>query len=163
MFCKGFSKILGKTVTKKDIKSHKVVGSVRLSASEIFQVQDEAWENWREIPLTEKGLVRSLRALIESAIQIVVATSGPQRRAHLVQEWLRFNEVPYGEFYALGPKVLKTAITSDVLVDDAPEQVEAFVDRQRTGILYSQPWNVGVSIKGAIRVNSIHDVERRYA
>jgi hypothetical protein len=93
----------------------------------------------------------------------MVATSGPKRRTNFVQEWLRFNRLPFDEFYALGPNVLKAKIQGDTLVDDAPEQIKSFVEGQRVGLLYNQPWNVGAFVKDAIRVSSIREVVKRYS
>ena len=161
-FCKRASELLGMTVAKRNIKSHKVVGSVKLSAHEIFALQDEVWENWKDIPPTEENLAVNLTALKELGIRIIVATSGPTRRADLVRKWLGLNGLPHEEFYPLGPKSLKASITSDALVDDAPEQINSFVELGRTGFLYSQPWNRNSHTKGAIVISSILKVVSYY-
>jgi len=161
-FCDRASAILGEPVRKTDIKSHKVVGSVDLPPLKIFQIQDDVWKNWKEISPTENDLVKSLNMLRESSLEIMVATSGPKRRTDFVQEWLRANRLPFDEFYALGPNVLKAKLQGQALVDDAPEQIKSFVEDRRVGFLYSQPWNIGAFVKDAIRISSIREVVKRY-
>ena len=157
-WCVKASKYLGYPVSKADIKSHKIVGSVPLSPAIIFQLQDQVWIDWKELPPTEQGLPEKLTTLRCHGFMIYIATSRPKRSVVFVEKWLNHLRFPRDGFFALGPLEDKTNIPSDALVDDAPEQVERFILSGRKGFLYSQPWNRTVNIPNAISIRSFDEL-----
>ena len=52
-WCNLLYEIEGIVVEKANIRSHKIVGSVRLSPQTIFSTLDRVWENWKQLPMTE--------------------------------------------------------------------------------------------------------------
>jgi hypothetical protein len=156
------SRLLGRTITKDRIRSHKIVGSVPLAAEEIFHLQDEVWKDWKTISPTENGIPEALGTLRMQGHEVYVVTSRPQRLMDSVGLWLLFNRIPYDRFLPIGPKVLKVSVPCDALVDDAPEQVDAFVRAGRQGFLYERPWNLRSSLKKAIRIDSLAKVIHYY-
>lgn len=156
--CRKASKHLHSPISKNDIKTHKVIGSIPLPAARIYELQDEVWKEWANLPPTENNLDRKLRALRENGFGVIVATSRPKRLTDCVVDWLRMMHIDYDSFYALGPRRTKTVINADALVDDAPEQIGEFVRAGRKGFIYSQPWNVNVKVRKAIRIDKIDDL-----
>jgi len=161
-WCRKATKHLGRVVTKDEIKSHKIVGSISMSPPEIFKLQDEVWTEWRDLPTTEEDLPQKLGLLKKSGFHVVIATSRPLRSINWVKKWLAWQKIPYDEFFAFGPYRSKTEIGTDALVDDAPDQIREFVRIGKTGFLYIQPWNRNVKMKKAIPVTNIGDVLRFY-
>lgn len=157
-WCKKATKHLGRTVTKEDIQSHKIVVSVPMSPLEIFKLQDEVWAEWRDLPTTEEHLSQKLGIFREDKFQILVVTSRPLRSADSVKNWLAWQKVPFDEFLAIGPYESKSRIEADALVDDAPDQIRGFIRTSRTGFLYAQPWNRNANVRKAVIVKSISDV-----
>lgn len=161
-WCRKASEKLGKTVTREQIKSHKIVGSIKISYYEIIKLQDEVWEEWKDLPLTEEDLSGKLDAFRHNGFQVLVVTSRPLRSSNLVRNWLSNNNIPYDEFHSIGPYRSKSEIDADALVDDAPEHIQDFVQHGRTGFLYAQPWNRNVRIEKAIDVKTIGEVLEYY-
>lgn len=157
-WCRKASDKLGKVITKEQIRSHKILGSVKLSYSEIIRLQDEVWEEWKDLPPTEQDLSKKLDVFRRNDFQVLIVTSRPLRSSDFVRNWLLNNNIPYDEFYSIGPYRLKSEINADALVDDAPEHMRDFVRHGRTGFLYAQPWNRNVKAEKIIRVKSVGSV-----
>jgi 5'(3')-deoxyribonucleotidase len=161
-FCIKASKHLSRVVTKEEIGCHKIVGSIPMSPSEIFKLQDEVWAEWRALPTTEENLSQKLNILTNNGFQILVVTSRPLRSIDSVKKWLALKEIHYDEFHAIGPYKSKSKIEADALVDDAPDQINEFIRTGRIGFLYAQPWNRTDKIRKAVLVESVYDVLKFY-
>jgi hypothetical protein len=66
--------------------------------------------------------------------------------------------VQYDDFFALGPYKSKATIDSDILVDDAPEQIARFISEGRLGFIYDQPWNRNVTVVGATVIRDFSEL-----
>lgn len=157
-WCKKASEYLGIKVSKEDIKCDKIVGSVSMSASEVYRLQDEVWQEWQELPTTEDGIPQLTSKLKKSGHKIVIATCRPSRSAHLVVKWLRKTGITYDSFHSLGPYRSKAELDCDVLVDDAPQQIIRMVERGKEGLLYTQPWNASLKIPKAIKIDRLAEI-----
>jgi 5'(3')-deoxyribonucleotidase len=157
-WCEKASKQLGYTVSKKDIVSHKIVGSVPMASYEIFKLQDEVWNEWRQLPPTEDEIPEKLQSLRKKDFKVLIATSRPIRSVACVKNWIHMMGIIHDGFFALGPFKPKAEINSEILVDDAPEQIEKFIARGRKGFLYQQPWNISAKIPQAIVIKRISDL-----
>jgi 5'(3')-deoxyribonucleotidase len=152
------AKNLGYSVAKDQIMSHKLVGSVPIEPDQIFRIQDAVWMDWRNLSPTEPSLHITMAELKRRLVKIVVVTSGPSRHRSGIESWLRARNLPFDEFYSLGPRVSKTTVMTDALVDDAPEAVSSFISTGRQGFLYSQPWNKNAKIRNAIVIRTLRDI-----
>jgi hypothetical protein len=149
-------------LTKEEIHTDKIVGSIPMPPHEIFKLQDEVWAEWQRLPPTEEGLPRKLKLLRKSDFKVLVVTCRPQRSENYVKKWLDWQKIPYEEFHALGPYEFKTKIEADALVDDVPNEIRRFVRSGRIGFLYAQPWNRSAKVGKAVIVKNISDVLRFY-
>lgn len=161
-WCKKATKHLSRVVRKEHIKSHKIVGSVPMSPTEIFKLQDEVWNEWRSLPPTEENLSRKLNVFRKKGFKVIIVTSRPLRSKNSVKKWLVYRHLPYDEFHPIGPYRPKSQIKADALVDDAPDQILGFTQTGRTGFLYRQPWNRTVEVRKALLVRSIGDILKHY-
>jgi 5'(3')-deoxyribonucleotidase len=157
-WCKKASEHLGYVISKKDIKSHKIVGSVSMLPKDIFQLQDEVWAEWEKLSPTESNLAEKLKTLRDSGFKIHVATARPLRSRTFVMNWLELMRIQYDGFHSLGPYRYKAEISCDALVDDAPEQIERFVQDGRVGFLYKQPWNCKTKIPKSITIRNLDEL-----
>ena len=121
-WCKKASEHLGYVVSKKDIKSHKIVGSVSMLPKDIFRLQEEVWAEWEKLSPTESNLAEKLKTLRDGSFKIHVATARPMRSRTFVMNWLELMRIQYDGFHSLGPYRYKAEISCDALVDDAPER-----------------------------------------
>lgn len=161
-WCIKASKHLKSPITRDRIRSHKIVGSVQMPAAKIFELQDQVWEGWEALPPTESDLDQKMEILRGNGFKIYIATSRPKRLTECVLKWLNKMNIVYDQFFSLGPREPKTRISADALVDDAPEQIRAFVRTDRVGFIYDQPWNVKARIRKAIRVRKTDDILAYY-
>ena len=157
-WCKKASEHLGYVVSKKDIKSHKIVGSVSMLPKDIFRLQDEVWTEWEKLSPTESNLSEKLKTLRDSGFKIHVATARPMRSRTFVMNWLELMRIQYDGFHSLGPYRYKAEISCDALVDDAPEQIERLVQDGRVGFLYKQPWNCKTKIPKSITIWNLDEL-----
>ena len=157
-WCLKASEYLRVKVTKDQIKHDKIVGSVPISASEVYRLQDLVWEEWANLPATEEGIPDLMSKLKNSGCSIIIATCRPTRSARLVVKWLAKNGINYDCFQALGPYRSKAEIECDMLVDDAPQQIIRIIERGGIGFLYAQPWNAGSHIPKAITIQSLSEI-----
>lgn len=154
-WCKKASEHLGYVVTKTDIKSHKIVGSISMSPKEIFRLQDEVWAEWDKLSPMESNLAEKLKTIRDGGFKIHIATARPLRSRTFVTNWLERMRIQYDDFHSLGPYRFKAEIPCDALVDDAPEQIERFVRDGRVGFLYKQPWNSEAKIVKSITIQNL--------
>jgi len=88
-----------------------------------------------------EGAVRGVHELGKACSETFLATSRPEAAADATQEWLsRYNLSAYLPLYIDN----KAAVPGDILIDDAPHQVEAWAATGRLAIVFDQPWNRGV-------------------
>jgi 5'(3')-deoxyribonucleotidase len=150
----GKARRLGYNITKNEIKSHKIVGSVPIDPREVFRIQDEVWTDWQSVRPLEVSISNTVSKIMQMQIKVTVVTSGPLRHLPGIENWLRTWKIPFDQFRCLGPRKNKSLLRAEALVDDAPESIEAFVRTERTGFLYAQPWNATARIRNAIVVSS---------
>lgn len=88
-------------------------------------------------------LIRGARpALIELVANhsITIATNREPQMDKFTQQWLQKKDIPYHR-YVNTRKHGKGAISGDVLIDDYPQNLAAFLATGGLAILFSQPWN----------------------
>lgn len=158
MFCREASKVLGRHVSRTEIKRHTIVGSLPLSAPRIYGILNGVWERWHEIPLVESDTPSLLQKLLDQGLQVYIVTSRPSRSLGQVRRWLATQKIPHSVFRGVGGNQPKTRVPADGLVDDAPEQVEGYIRQGRAGFLYTQPWNERATIAGSIRIRRLRDI-----
>lgn len=157
-WCNKISKLTNKTILKDQIKSHKIVGSVKMNSRYIYKILDEVWREWERLPMTEEAIPTIMSDIKSLGYHISIVTSRPIRSRPFVIKWLSTNDIHHDELIFLGPYSSKSIIDNDFLVDDAPEHVIQFISTGRIGFIYSQPWNAGIDGRNIIRLNSIQEV-----
>lgn len=162
VFCEKASKLVGFKVSKKHIRSHKVVGSIPLSPETIFRIQTEVWSAWDVLPLLEEDLYEKMNSFKKIGFDIYIATAVPSKLVPYVEKWIRNKGIPFSKFFHCPKKRPKSRIQAEALVDDSPEEVRRFVSSRRQGFLYHQPWNIKSKIPKASVVKNLDDVLRHY-
>lgn len=88
-WCRRVYDLKGKKFNKKNIKSHKIVGSVKMSPTNIYKILDQVWENWNSLPMTEKNLPNKIRKIQSKGYDISIVTCRPKRSKPFVKNWLK--------------------------------------------------------------------------
>lgn len=119
---------------------------------------------WRGAPI--EGCVESLNRLRERGHEVVIVThrdhpdavvAKAMRRATLY--WLQNHDIPVDGILFKG---VKTNTGIDVLVDDAPHNIQAAWDAEETVVAFDQPWNRDVALP-VLRAYGWVDVESAVA
>ena len=145
---------------KDDIRSPKLVGSVKLAPQEIFSIQRESWKNWRQIKPLESNPSDLIRVLKEIGLEVVISTTSPNPIPMYINQWLQSYELGAFLFKPLRRQNSKYTLECQYLVDDTVEEIINFSSNERVAFLYNQPWNTNASIpEDLIRVSSLKQVK----
>lgn len=156
-WCRLVKQRLGIRIEFESIISHKLVGCVPLTPTQIFELQDEVWSNWTSLPTTEGDVAGTVDRMRRMGYRVNVVTSGPSRHISYVKKWLARNQVAYDKFENVSTK---RDLLADILVDDAPDQIAAFVAPDRRAFLYDRPWNRAVSGREFLRITRLSQLIR---
>ncbi|MGI0015935.1 MAG: 5' nucleotidase, NT5C type [Nitrososphaera sp.] len=160
-FCKLANERWQTSYTKQKIKYPKIVGSFRAKPEDIFDLQEEVWQNWKALPPTEPNIGSIIGSLRTKRKKITIATSRTLESIEYVRKWLMVHEVVYDRFCRFGVKESKSTLDADILVDDDQVEIGDFVmnKRGRIGLLYDQPWNNSIlPIEGISRIRSLSEI-----
>jgi 5'(3')-deoxyribonucleotidase len=156
-WCRLVRQRLGIRIEFENITSHKLVGCVPLTPTQIFELQDEVWSKWMSLPTTERDVAGTINQLHRMRYRVNVATSGPSRHTNYVKEWLARNRIAYDTFENVPTKC---GLSADILVDDAPEEISAFAGSGRRAFLYDRPWNRALSGREFSRIATLRQLTR---
>lgn len=102
-------------------------------------------EMYRDLDEVE-GAIAGMKSLTDLGYDVVIATAVPRSAGiayHGKLEWLR-RRMPWfnlDNFIAIQRKDL---LAADVLIDDGPHNIEAWVKSGRECIIFDAPWNQGI-------------------
>lgn len=93
---------------------------------------------WRHGHVT-KGAIEGIDRL-DKKHDIILITTRPRLAYRDTLAFVAFHNLPFKEVHIL-PDEPKSNVYFDVLVDDAPHNIEDALDKGRHAILFSRPWN----------------------
>jgi 5'(3')-deoxyribonucleotidase len=159
-FCHRASQELHQTISKDQIRSPLILGSVPLSAERVFAILDNIWVEYEKLPHTEPNLSTKLKKLGNLGHEICIATSRPFRSVKYVKAWLELMKIEYTNFFALGGNRSKESVEADVLIDDDPKHIREFISSStyHKGFLYVQPWNLHSTINKCVRIRNFDEL-----
>jgi uncharacterized HAD superfamily protein len=117
-----------------------------ISRDEFFNVLDEAWFSWKEVPPTEGNLAEKVDRIREFGLVDIVTGRSPGT-VRPAKHWLEKAGIQYDSFVrSYNTTDGKAQLNYDVYVDDNAELMSMLAARPHaTGILYLQPWNRNVA------------------
>lgn len=87
------------------------------------------------------GAVKGLQDLLARGHKLVICTHRPESAVKDTLAWLNLLNIPFAGIYILSDGRPKTSVKGDILIDDKPENVEAWAGDGRWAVLLDQPWN----------------------
>ncbi len=116
-----------------------------ITKDQFFEILDETWDTWEEIPPTEPNLAKKVAA-VERLGTLDVVTGRSRQTVEAAKQWLSHYEIPYQRFVRVKGWRDKVFLNYDLYIDDAPELMPLISRNPRMyGILYERPWNQDVS------------------
>lgn len=103
-----------------------------------------------------EGAREVIGRLKEVGHNVIMVTARRPQLAEVTVEWVR---AKLGPLPILHLPAGEKNYNFDVLIDDAPCNIEAFAATGRMAILFDQPWNQGVAAPNIGRVRSWWDIE----
>lgn len=161
-FCTLMSERMNYQIKKEMIRTPKIVGSFRADPKLVFEVLNDVWREWTELPTIEGDINETIHTLRSGGACVIIATARPFQSIHLVKSWLVSNSIEYDELRRFEQTASKSILAADALVDDDQEQAADFVlagPKGRTGYIYDQPWNRSIlPIENLLRISRLREL-----
>ena len=126
-----------------------------ITRDEFFQILDQTWDTWQDIPPTEPGLSKKVRRVSDLG-SVDIVTGRSKHTVESAKLWLAEHRIRYEKFVRVRGWKDKVFLNYDVYIDDAPELMP-LISRNplMIGVLYERPWNREVaSMPRVFRVTS---------
>ncbi len=154
-WCKRVNELYGTRLTLEDLDTWTSWRKIGVTKDQFFQILDEVWDTWEDIPPTEPGLAKKV-AKAEKLGNLDIVTGRSKKTVESAKLWLSHHKVPFQRFVRVQGWRDKVFLNYDVYIDDAPELMP-LISRNPAmrGILYERPWNREVgSIPRVYKVDS---------
>jgi 5'(3')-deoxyribonucleotidase len=154
-WCKRVNELYGTRLTLEDLDTWTSWRKIGVTKDQFFQILDEVWDTWEDIPPTEPGLAKKV-AKAEKFGNLDIVTGRSKKTVESAKLWLSHHKVPFERFVRVQGWRDKVFLNYDVYIDDAPELMP-LISRNPAmrGILYERPWNREVgSIPRVYKVDS---------
>jgi len=154
---KNYNKQYNKILNKSEINSWDFWKKLELNSKQFNEIFTLTWNQWKDIPPTEKNLSDKVKRLNEFGI-VDIVTGRSLNTVLNVKKWLDWQNIKYTNFIRVSSNSLKGNLPYDIFIDDSPYNVVNAVEFDKYSILYNQPWNQQVKLNEKIfRVNNLNE------
>ncbi len=116
-----------------------------ITKDEFFRTLDEAWFDWTAVPPIEQNIGEKVNRLRQFGRTDIV-TGRSQETVQHAKAWLKEYRVPYDSFIRTVSTKAKANLDYDLFIDDSADLMSFLASSlDRSGILYTQPWNKNAS------------------
>ncbi len=109
------------------------------------------WRSWKDIPPTESNIA-SATAQLSSLGTVDIVTARDESTHNDVKNWLKLHKVNFKNYISVLEGTEKSRLDYDVFIDDSPLNAKSMLEKGRSVILYSQPWNLSFEDNRATRI-----------
>lgn len=154
-FCEILNKRYSTQFTVYSFDRWNVWEIAQIPRTEVLQIFDEAWFDWKTIPAVEDKIGEKI-SNIRAYGRVDIVTGRSQRTVQSAKAWLKEHDVSYDRFVRTAGTDAKAKLNYDVFIDDSAELMSVIASAlDRHGVLYSQPWNRNMaSMPRIFRVDS---------
>ena len=160
-WCKRANEQLGTRLRLDDLDTWASWKKFGITRDQFFQLLDEAWDEWEEVPPTEPDLASKV-AKIHALGVLDIVTGRSKQTVEGAKNWLARENIPYERFVRVPGIKDKVLLNYDVYIDDAPELMP-LISRNPVmrGILYERPWNRDVAnMRGVFKVENWEQIPK---
>jgi len=152
-----YNRLYSRDLEKEHIAIWNFWRGLGLRRQEFQQLFTAAWMDWKNVPCMEENLPEKLETLRRHG-ELDIVTGRTPDTVKYVKRWLKYQKLPYREFYTIPPDSSKADSGHDVYLDDSPMVASEVAAKGRLVLLYDQPWNRGTPENPrTIRVKSFDD------
>jgi len=144
-------------ISKNDVTSWDFWKQFNIDRFDFYSELSKCWENWNEIPPTEKNLQESTKLLNQNAT-VDIVTAREQYTDTFVKNWLNHFNISYDNYVSVIDGTMKADLDYDLFIDDSPLNAEKFTLKNKKFLLYNQPWNQTIQLKNVNRISNLFDV-----
>jgi 5'(3')-deoxyribonucleotidase len=143
------SKILKSQISEWDFwKNHDI------NKFDFYNELSICWRSWKNIPPTENDIASATRQLSNiGAVDIVTARDESTHED--VKNWLKLHKINFKNYVGVMEGIEKSRLDYDVFIDDSPLNAKSMLEKGKSVILYSQPWNVSFKDNRAKRIHEL--------
>ena len=69
-----------------------------------------------------------------------------------MKNWLKLHNIDFNNYVGVVEGIEKSKLDYDIFIDDSPLNAKSMLEKGKSVILYSQPWNVSFQDKRATRI-----------
>ena len=144
-------------ISKNDVTSWDFWKQFNIDRFDFYSELSKCWENWNQIPPTEKNLQQSTKLLNQNAT-VDIVTAREQYTDTFVKNWLNHFNISYDNYVSVIDGTMKADLDYDLFIDDSPLNAEKFTLKNKKFLLYNQPWNQNIQLKNVNRISNLFDV-----
>ena len=122
-----------------------------ISEFDFYKELSHCWKSWEDIPLTEANIAEATSKL-SSLGTVDIVTAREDSTHEDVKKWLKFHKIHFKNYVGVIEGVEKSKLDYDVFIDDSPHNAKSMLEKGKTVLLYSQPWNISFEDKKATRI-----------
>lgn len=116
---------------------------LEISSEEHADLWVEAWQRPQEIPVLDQFTPKVIEAIRQLGHEVDIVTASFPGSEEGKEEWIR-KHIPQ-EVNVVHSDGKKYLLNYDLFIDDAPHNIVGATVRGKKTILYTRPWNMGVS------------------
>ena len=148
-----------RAISKQDITDWDFWKKFRIDRFSFSEELSACWRSWDSIPPTERDLSGTTESLSALA-RVDIVTAREKSTDSYVKNWLEMHGVAYDGYVSVIDGPMKAELDYDVFIDDSPLNASSFLRNGKTVLLYSQPWNRGMSAPGLRRISNLSEAVR---
>jgi 5'(3')-deoxyribonucleotidase len=155
VWCERANKEFGTTLKMADLDGWSAWKKFDISKDDFYRILDESWEDWKQVPPTERRLASKV-AQIQKFGDIDVVTGRSKRTEQAAISWIEHQKIRYHHFVRVAGWRDKLVLNYDVYIDDAPDLMPLVSQSPLSwAILYNRPWNRSVpNMRKVLRADS---------
>jgi uncharacterized protein len=142
------------TISKSQISEWDFWKNHNINKFDFYNELSICWKSWETIPPTENNISSATKQLSHiGTVDIVTARDDSTHDD--VKNWLKLHNVDFNNYVGVLEGVEKSKLDYDVFIDDSPLNAKSMLEKGKSVILYSQPWNLFFEDKRATRIHEL--------
>ncbi len=143
------------TILKSEISEWDFWKKYNINKFDFYEELSLCWKSWRDIPPTETNISYASKELSKMGI-VDIVTAREESTHDDVKNWLKMHDVVFKNYVGVSEGTEKAKLDYDIFIDDSPINAKSMLVRDRSVILYNQPWNLDFDDP---RVKRIYELE----
>ncbi len=114
------------------------------------------WKSWETMPPTENNLAH-VTTQLSNLGTVDIVTAREESTHDDVKNWLKLHKINFKNYVGVLEGIEKSHLDYDVFIDDSPLNAKSMLDKGKSVILYSQPWNESFNDNRATRIHELQN------